>query len=134
LAISQVLQNLGLSEEGFTMRSILDHTSILAAEKKEKTVETYVIIDYSRKIPFIVDPHGESRKMLPRLLGDKMMVLDMIKRDILVQVCEAVQTGKTLILDNITEPLPLFVMQLLKPKLIISGPTNEKAIFTYFLL
>lgn len=82
------------------MRSILEHTSILMAEKKEKTIETYVIIDYCSKIPFIVDPHGESRKMLPRLLGDKMMVLDLIKRDILLDVCEAVQNGKTLILGN----------------------------------
>jgi hypothetical protein len=107
------------------MRSILDHTSILCAEKKEKTVETYVIIDFAKKIPFIIDPHGESHKMLPRLLGDKMVVVDLIKRDIIMQVCEAVQSGKTLILDNISEPFPLFIMQLIKPK-IITNPANHE--------
>lgn len=121
-----MLRNCGLSEEGFTMRSILDHTSILCSEKKEKTVETYVIIDFAKKIPFIIDPHGESQKMLPRLLGEKMMVLDLIKRDILMQVCDAVQSGKTLILDNISEPLPLFVMQLIKPKIITNPSNHEK--------
>lgn len=126
LAVSQVLRNSGYEKDDFSMRSLLDHTSILASEKKEKVVETYVIIDFSRKIPFIIDPHGESRKMLPRLLNEKMVVLDMVKRDILVEVCGAVQTGKTLILDNVTEPLPLFVMQLLKPKLINGNSSDEK--------
>jgi hypothetical protein len=64
--------------------------------------------------------------MLPRLLGDKMMVLDLIKRDIQVQVCDAIQSGKTLILDNISEPLPLFVVQLIKPKIITNPASHEK--------
>lgn len=123
MAVSQILRNSG--KEEFSMRSILDQSSILASEKKESVIETYVIIDFSRKIPFIIDPHGESRKMLQRLLNEKMMVLDMVKRDILVDVCKAVQTGKTLVLDNVTEPLPIFVMQLLKPKLIAGNSSDE---------
>ncbi|KAI6215163.1 Dynein heavy chain at 62B [Aphelenchoides besseyi] len=126
LAVSRILQNCALSE-GFSMRSILDHTSILCAEKKEKTIETYVIIDYAQKVPFIIDPHGESNRMLPRLLGDKMVVLDLIQRDILDDVVAAVNDGKTLILDNVSEPLPLFVIQLLKPKLIVDKESGEKS-------
>jgi hypothetical protein len=130
LAISQILRNCGMDAH-FSMRSILEHTSILCSEKKEKTVETYVIIDYSSKVPFIIDPHGESNKMLPRLLGEKLIALDVIKRDILADVCGAVRSGKTLILDNVSEPLPLFVMQLIKPKL-ITNPTNQEKVNLYW--
>ncbi|KAI6240858.1 Dynein heavy chain at 62B [Aphelenchoides fujianensis] len=127
LAVSRILHNCAMDEH-FSMRSILDHTSILCSEKKEKTVETYVIIDYAQKIPFIIDPHGESHRMLPRLLGERMVVLDLIQRDIIDQVVEAVREGKKLILDNISEPLPLFVLQLLKPKLIVDRESGQKHI------
>ncbi|CAD5217245.1 unnamed protein product [Bursaphelenchus okinawaensis] len=105
-------------EKAFTMRVILDHTSILYDEKKEKLVENYTIIDYSRKPPFIIDPHGESHRMLPRLLGDNMMIVDLIKPDVAEGIKVAIEQGKTLILDNVSAPPPLCVTQVVKPKFV----------------
>uniref|UniRef100_A0A1I7SN01 Metal-dependent hydrolase n=1 Tax=Bursaphelenchus xylophilus TaxID=6326 RepID=A0A1I7SN01_BURXY len=85
---------------------------------KEKLVENYTIIDYSRKPPFIIDPHGESHRMLPRLLGDNMAIVDLIKPNIAEGIKEAVEQGKTLIIDNVSAPPPLCVTQLVKPKFV----------------
>ena len=82
LAVSRVLQNCGL-DQNFSMRSLLNHTSVLYVEKREKMIETYTIIDYTQKAPFIIDPHGESHRMLPRLLDKKMVVVDVTRDDIL---------------------------------------------------
>ena len=43
-----------------------------------------------------------------------------------VQVAAAVSAGKTLILDNVAAPLPLFVTQLLKLNLIVTEDTGER--------
>ena len=111
------------------MRTLLSRTSVLYIEKREKTVETYVIIDYSQKVPMIVDPHGESSRMLPRLHGDRLVTASMTQPEILDVIAAALAAGKVLLIDNVSAPLPLFVMQLFRANLIVSAETNEKACF-----
>lgn len=88
---------------------------------------SYVIIDYSQKTPFIIDPHGESHRMLPRLLGDRLVSASVTQPNVLDVVASALATGKSLVLDNVSAPVPLFIMQLIRANLIVSAEANEKA-------
>lgn len=56
--------------------------------------------------------------MLPRILGENLVMIDLLKSEVLTDVIKAIEEGKTIVIDNVSSPIPLFVNQLIKPKIV----------------
>lgn len=58
--VDAILPILGLKQADFCVNAMLPHTSVLLNEEKENIVENFMIVEYARKVPLIVNPQGES--------------------------------------------------------------------------
>lgn len=105
----------------FSLKSVLKHTSILLADKNERVSEPYVILELTRKTPLIVDPQGESSRMLSHILPETLMIIDAHSPSLPTTIVSAIVNGGKLLIDNLREPLPLYLIQLIHPLFVKDG-------------
>uniref|UniRef100_A0A915EHB8 Dynein heavy chain ATP-binding dynein motor region domain-containing protein n=1 Tax=Ditylenchus dipsaci TaxID=166011 RepID=A0A915EHB8_9BILA len=96
---------------------ILEHTSPLWGERQDSHVENYITVEYCRKVPLIVDPQGESLKGLQRLCGPSLVQVDMFSSTLQGIIVATVGMGHPMLIDNVSEPIPLLLAQLISPKI-----------------
>uniref|UniRef100_A0AC35FFV6 Uncharacterized protein n=1 Tax=Panagrolaimus sp. PS1159 TaxID=55785 RepID=A0AC35FFV6_9BILA len=105
----------------FSLKSILKHTSVLLSDRNERISEPYMILELTRKIPLIIDPQGESTKMLSQIFPETMSTIDIHSPSLPTIIVSAIGNGSTLLIDNLRKPFPLYLIQLIHPLFIKDG-------------
>lgn len=62
--------------------------------------------------------------MLQRIAGDELVTVEMRSRNLHAVAVAAVGTGRTLLIENVGEPVPLLVWQLVQPNIVTSHGTT----------
>uniref|UniRef100_A0A914PGG1 Uncharacterized protein n=1 Tax=Panagrolaimus davidi TaxID=227884 RepID=A0A914PGG1_9BILA len=105
----------------FSLKSILKHTSVLLSDRNERISEPYIIFELTRKIPLIIDPQGESTRMLSQIFPETMSTIDIHSPSLPTTIVSAIGNGSILLIDNLREPFPLYLIQLIHPLFIKDG-------------
>ncbi|KAI1701475.1 dynein heavy chain and region d6 of dynein motor domain-containing protein [Ditylenchus destructor] len=119
--IQSISPVVGLGRHEFSFRSILEHTSPLWSERKDSSVENYIIVVYSRKVALIVDPQDESLKSLQLMCGSGLVQVDLFSTTLQAVVVATIGMGHPMLIDNVSEPIPLLLAQLIDPKIVVQG-------------
>ena len=80
-----------------------------------------MILELTRKIPLIIDPQGESSKTLAHIRPGTIVTVDIQSPSLPTVIVSAMGHGHTLLIDNLREPFPLYLIQLLYPKFVKDG-------------
>uniref|UniRef100_A0A7E4W8T1 AAA_9 domain-containing protein n=1 Tax=Panagrellus redivivus TaxID=6233 RepID=A0A7E4W8T1_PANRE len=124
------------TEDTFNLRSMLQHNSILLdASSSSSDDDPYVILELTSQTPLIIDSQGESSRILRRLIPGTIITTDMHSGTLSTDIASTIGNGHTLIVDNLCEPLPLCLMQLMCPKFITDSQQTsiqiESRLFPY---